>query len=40
VSLSLSWGIWLALLGAVAIVVGGFLASSNESQRHPTGSYI
>jgi hypothetical protein len=40
VSLSLSWGIWLALLSAVAIVVGGFLATSSQSQRHPAGSYI
>ena len=27
VSLSLSWGIWLALLSTVAIVAGGILAS-------------
>jgi hypothetical protein len=30
VSLSLSWGVWLALLGAAAIVGGGFLAGSAE----------
>ena len=40
VSLSLSWGVWLALLSSVAIVVGGFLATSSRSQRQPAGSYI
>jgi hypothetical protein len=39
VSLSLSWGIWLALLSAAAIVVGGFLSASSQSRRHPAGSY-
>ncbi len=39
VSLSLSWGIWLALLSAAAIVVGGFLSASNQSRRQPAGSY-
>ncbi|HKD95470.1 MAG TPA: hypothetical protein VKB43_12250 [Gaiellaceae bacterium] len=39
VSLSLSWGVWLALLSAAAIVVGGVLASSDQSQRQPTGSF-
>lgn len=39
VSLSLSWGIWLALLSAAAIVVGGFLSASGQSRRHPVGSY-
>ena len=29
VSLSLGWGIWLALLGALAIAVGGFLSLSD-----------
>jgi hypothetical protein len=37
VSLSLSWGIWLALLSAAAIVVGGFL-SAGQSRRQPAGS--
>ena len=40
VSLSLGWGVWLALLSSVAIVVGGFLATSSRSQRQPAGSYI
>jgi hypothetical protein len=39
VSLSLSWGIWLALLSAAAIVGGGILAASSQSRRHPAGSY-
>jgi hypothetical protein len=39
VSLSLGWGIWLALLSAAAIVVGGLLAASNRSRRHAVGSY-
>jgi len=39
VSLSLSWGSWLALLSAAAIVFGGFLAGSSQSRRHPAGSY-
>jgi hypothetical protein len=39
VSLSLSWGIWLALLSAAAIVVGGFLSSSGQSRRQPAESY-
>jgi hypothetical protein len=39
VSLSLSWGIWLALLSTAAIVAGGFLAGSGQSRRHPAGSY-
>jgi len=39
VSLSLSWGSWLALLSAAAIAVGGFLAGSSQSRRHPAGSY-
>jgi hypothetical protein len=40
VSLSLSWGIWLALLSAAAIVAGGLLASSHQSPEHAAGSYI
>lgn len=39
VSLSLSWGIWLALLSTAAIVAGGLLSASNQSRRHPAGSY-
>jgi hypothetical protein len=38
VSLSLSWGIWLALLSAAAIVGGGLLAASSHGRRHPAGS--
>jgi hypothetical protein len=38
VSLSLSWGVWLALLGAAAIVAGGFLAGSVRPRRHPAHS--
>lgn len=33
-SLSLSWGIWLALLSAAAIVGGGVLATTTQSQTH------
>jgi hypothetical protein len=40
VSLSLGWGIWLALVSAVAIVVGGLLATSDRSRRQSAGSYI
>jgi hypothetical protein len=39
VSLSLSWGIWLALLSTAAIVAGGFLATADPSRRHAAGSY-
>ena len=39
VSLSLSWGIWLALLSAVAIVAGGILAGSGQARTQPAGSY-
>jgi hypothetical protein len=39
VSLSLSWGIWLALLGAAAIVGGGLLSASNQTRRRPAPSY-
>jgi hypothetical protein len=39
VSLSLSWGAWLALLSAAAIVAGGILSSSGQTGRRPTGSY-
>ena len=35
VSLSLSWGVWLALLGAAAIVAGGFLAGSAQPPETP-----
>lgn len=39
VSLSLSWGSWLALLSAAAIVVGGYLSASAGSRKQPAGSY-
>lgn len=39
VSLSLSWGVWLALLGAAAIVAGGLLSGSAEKRRRPASSY-
>lgn len=39
VSLSLSWGIWLALLGAGAIVAGGLLAASGQAPGRPAPSY-
>ncbi len=38
-SLSLSWGIWLAFLSAAAIAFGGFLSASSQSRRHPANSY-
>jgi hypothetical protein len=39
VSLSLSWGIWLALLSAGAIVAGGLFTPSNQTRRRPAASY-
>jgi hypothetical protein len=39
VSLSLSWGVWLALLGAAAIVAGGLLSGSAAERRRSAGSY-
>ena len=39
VSLSLGWGIWLALLSAAAIVAGGFLAASSQTRRRPAAGY-
>ncbi len=39
VSLSLSWGVWLALLGAVAIVVGGLVSGSSQTRRRPAHDY-
>jgi hypothetical protein len=39
VSLSLSWGIWLVLLSAAAIVAGGLLSASNQTRRRPAPSY-
>jgi hypothetical protein len=39
ISLSLSWGIWLALLSAAAIVGGGFLSASDSTRRRPVHSY-
>jgi hypothetical protein len=39
VSLSLSWGVWLALLSAAAIVAGGFLSGLAANRRRPASSY-
>jgi hypothetical protein len=39
VSLSLAWGVWLALLGAAAIVAGGFVAGSAQTRRRPAHIY-
>ena len=39
VSLALSWGVWLALLGAAAIVAGGLLSGSAQGRRRPVHSY-
>lgn len=39
VSLSLSWGVWLALLGAAAIVAGGLLSGPAESRRRRASGY-
>ena len=39
VSLSLSWGIWVALLGAAAIVAGGIVSSSAGTRRPQVQSY-
>jgi hypothetical protein len=39
VSLWPSWGIWLALLSAAAIVGGGLLSTSNQTRRHRASSY-
>ena len=39
VSLSLSWGIWLALLSAAAIVAGGLLSVSGRTRPRATQSY-
>lgn len=39
VSLSPSWGSWVALLSAAAIAAGGLLAASRQSRRQPAGSY-
>ena len=39
VSLSLGWGIWLALLSAAAIVAGGLLSTSGRSRRQPAESF-
>jgi hypothetical protein len=38
VSLSLGWGIWLALLGAAAIVCGALYAGSAQPRRRPAHS--
>lgn len=39
VSLSLSWGVWLALLGAAATVTGGLLSGSVQGRRRAVHSY-
>jgi len=39
VSLSLSWGIWVALLGAGAIVAGGLFSASDQTRRRPAPGY-
>ena len=39
VSLALSWGIWLALLSAAAIVAGGLVAGSAQTRRRQLSSY-
>ena len=38
-SLSLGWGIWLALLSAAAIVAGGILAGSAQARPRAVQSY-
>jgi hypothetical protein len=40
VSLSLGWGIWLALLSAAAIAAGGFLSASSQTRRRPAAGYF
>jgi len=39
VSLSLGWGIWLALLSTAAIVGGGLLSASAQPRRRPPSGY-
>jgi hypothetical protein len=39
VSLSVSWGSWLALVSTAAIVGGGLLATSGQGRRHPAAGY-
>ena len=39
VSLSLSWGAWLALLSSAAIVAGGLFSASGQTRRRPAHSY-
>lgn len=39
ISLSLGWGIWVALLGAAAIVAGGLLFASAQAQGRQVQSY-
>jgi hypothetical protein len=40
ISLSLSWGIWLALVGAAAMVCGGLLStSSRNGHKHQARSF-
>jgi len=41
VSLSLGWGVWLALLGAAAVVAGGFISASAATRtRRPVHGLI
>ena len=39
VSLSLGWGIWLALVGTAAIVAGGLMAGSAGTRRRPVHGF-
>ena len=39
ISLSLTWGIWLALLGTAAIVAGGLISGSAQTRARPLSSY-
>ena len=39
ISLSLSWGVWLALLGAAAIVLGGLFSPTHEIRTRPAPTY-
>jgi hypothetical protein len=39
VSLSLAWGIWVALLGAAAIVAGGLLSASARPRARQVSSF-
>jgi hypothetical protein len=39
VSLSLSWGIWLALLSAAAIIAGGLMSAGGRTRQRPVDLY-